>query len=532
MSVVSLTFLTFLFISILVYYIVPKKMQPYVLLAASVVFYAFSGIDNLLIALLTAGVVYVFACLMQKNIDEETELIKDLERKEARAVKNEMKKKRKKYLVWALFIIVAILAALKYTNFIIGNINTLMGLVHFGRIRGLKMIVPLGISFYTFMMISYLADVYNGKVAAEKNFFKYASYVLYFPHVTQGPIARFNLIAPQIYAQRKFDYDAFLKGLWLMLWGYAKKTLIADNIALFTSVVFAGWSEYEGVIFLVAGVMYSVQIYCDFSGCMDIVRGASECFGIKLAENFERPYFSQTLPEFWRRWHISLGAFFKDYIFYPISTSKAFLKINTNARKVLGNTLGRIVASCVPILCVWLLTGLWHGPSWNFICWGLFHGILISLSTAFEQPVDKICKKLHIKRDCFSFSVVRIIRTFFLCVIGRIIFIAPSMMAAITMLKSSFSLSLKLPQFSTFFENYWHAAQLFVVLFSGCLLLFCVSLAQEIMKKSGCNITIRDWLGKQNIWFRWTILIIGLCAVFILGNYGAGVGRTFIYEQF
>lgn len=532
MSVVSLSFLLFFTISLLLYYLLPKKIQPYVLLAASVVFYAFSGLDNLLIVLLTAVVVYFFSRKMQKNLDELELLIKDLDRKQSRVVKDEMKKKRKKYLVWALVIVIGILAILKYTNFAIDNINKLLGIMSLEQIRGLNLIVPLGISFYTFMMISYLMDIYNGKISAQKNFAKYAAYVLYFPHVTQGPIARYGDVAPQIYAQRKFDYDTFVKGLWLMLWGYVKKTIIADSLFVFTDVIFNGWNKYSGIIFIVAGVLYSIQIYCDFSGCMDIVRGASECFGIQLTENFSRPYFSQTLPEFWRRWHMSLGSFFKDYIFYPVSTSKLFLKVNTKARKIFGNNVGRILASFIPVLSVWLLTGLWHGPSWNFIFWGLFHGILISLSTAFENPIDKACNKLNIKRECFSFRVFRILRTFSLCVIGRIIFISPSITAAFTMLKSSLSFSISIPPVSDFFDTSTEFVQRIVVIAFFCIVLFGVSLAQEIMKKNGCTMTIRDWLAKQNIWFRWAILLAGLVAVFILGSYGAGSGRSFIYEQF
>ncbi len=532
MSVISLSFLAFLAISLLVYYTFPKKTQPYILLAASVVFYTFSGWENLLIVLATAVIVYFFAQKMQKNLDETARRIKDLDRKQARGIKDEMKRKRKKYFVWALVIVIAILAVLRYTGFMVTNLNTVLGALNLSQIPGMTLVVPLGISFYTFMMISYLTDLYNGKITAEKNFLKYAAYVLYFPHVTQGPIARFNLVAPQIYAQRKFDYDTFIKGAWLMLWGYFKKAVIADGIAIFTDGIFGGWEEYAGLIFLWAGVLYSIQIYCDFSGCMDIVRGASECFGIRLSENFARPYFSQTLPEFWRRWHISLGTFFKDYIFYPVSTSKIFLKINTNARKLLGSELGRILASCVPILSVWLLTGLWHGPSWNFICWGLFHGILISLSTAFENPINTLSDKLHIKRDCFSFSLFRMLRTFMLCVIGRIIFIAPTVDAAFTMLKKVFSDTPVAPDHLVFCSSEEHYYQLVNVIVFGCVVLFGVSLAQELMKKAGNTATVRDWLAEQNIWLRWVVLLVGLIAVFVLGHYGAGAGRSFIYEQF
>jgi len=532
MSIVSLSFLAFFFITVFLYYALPKKTQPIILLLASIIFYIFSGLDNFIIVIFTSIIAYKFAMLMQKNADKTKELTQGLDRKQAKPIKEMMKIKSKRYLCISITIIVSILAVLKYTNFAILNLNKLLNIWHLGRIRGLELIVPLGISFYTFMMISYLTDVYRGKIVAENNFLKYATYVLYFPHITQGPIARYNETAPQLFAQHNFNYDMFIKGLWLMLWGYIKKTIIADGIAVFTDVIFDGWDKYYGIIFLIAGIIYSIQIYCDFSGCMDIVRGASECFGVKLSENFERPYFSKSLPEFWRRWHITLGTFFKDYIFYPVSTSKLFLKMNKTVRKCCGAKVGRAIASSVPILSVWLLTGLWHGPSWNFICWGLFHGILITLSTAFEKPINTLSDKLNINRECFGFSVFRMIRTFFLCVIGRIIFIAPNLNASFTMIGSIFSLSFAMPSILDFCDHNWHFLQLVTTITFFSLVLFGVSLAQEKIKKNGSNITIRDWLSNQKTWVRWTVLLIGLIAVFILGNYGAGAGKSFIYEQF
>ena len=528
MNIVSYTFLAFLIISIILYYIVPQKIQWMVLLASSVVFYAFSGMDNLAIVALTTVIVYIFSCLMQKNLDRQAELLEGADRKQARTVKTQMKSKRKKWLVLSLVAVISILAFLKYYNFAVKNLNALLGLLSLNDIRGLELINPLGISFYSFMMISYLIDIYNGRISAQRNFAKYAAYVLYFPHVTQGPIARYESVAPQIYASRRFDYDAVIKGIWLMLWGYFKKLVIADRLALFVNEVFDEYRQYAGMIFILAGVAYSIQIYCDFSGCMDIVRGASECFGIKLGENFERPYFSQTLPEFWRRWHISLGSFFREYVFYPVSTSKLFLKANSAARKHLGNEAGRNLASCIPIMCVWLLTGIWHGARWNFIAWGLFHGVLICLSTIFEQPIEGLTKKLHIKRDCLSWSIFRMLRTFFLCVIGRIIFLGNGVRASLHMIKSAFT------DWGVFYnlERIGLSHNEWLVVAAGCIVLLAVSIAQEYRKSKGYDTTIRDWLSRQNLWLRWTVLFAGIMAILALGVYGSGAGAVFIYEQF
>lgn len=529
MSVTSYIFFGFLALFVFIYYIVPKKVQWTVLLLASLVFYAWSGLDNLIIVVLTSIIVYFISGKMQKNLDEQEKMVEGLDRKAARGVKASMKEKRKKILVCGLVVVIGILGFLKYYNFAIDNINVALGWFNISKIRGLKLIVPLGISFYTFMMISYMMDLYNGKISAQKNFFKYLAYAIYFPHVTQGPIARYDEVSPQIYAQRKFDYDTVIKGLWLMLWGFFKKMVIADRLAEFVNIVFGPeYMNYKGLIFVFTGILYSFQIYCDFSGCMDIVRGASELFGIRLTENFERPYFSQTLPEFWRRWHISLGSFFREYVFFPVSTSKLFLNVNTKARNTFGNEWGRNLSSCIPILSVWLLTGLWHGDRGTFLMWGLFHGILISLSTIFEQPMDTLATKLKINRECDSFKLFCMLRTFFLCVIGRIIFMGQNVSASFYMLKSSIVDCTKL--YNVFkiglVKREW------LVVFAGLMVLLVVSIVQEYRKQHEIPETIRDWLAKQNIWFRWGVLLVGLTVVIVLGKYGLGVGTSFIYEKF
>ena len=528
MSVVSYTFFAFMAIAILLYYVVPKKLQWVVLLGASIYFYAIAGVQFLAVVLLTAVVVYVLAMLMQKNLDKQAQMIQGMDRKAARAVKNNMKAKRKKILVLALVLVIGVLFVFKASGFCIKNINRLLGMASMAEIPGWNLIAPLGISFYSFMMISYLMDVYNGKAKAQKNFLKYLTYVLYFPHVTQGPIAKYDEVAPQMFSEHRFSYDTVTQGLWLIIWGYFKKLVIADRLSSFVTAIFNHSGDYQGTIFIFAGVMYSIQIYCDFSGCMDIVRGASECFDIRLGENFERPYFSQTLPEFWRRWHISLGAFFREYVFYPVSTSKLFLKLNTFSRKYLGNDWGRNVASCLPILCVWFLTGFWHGANWNYIFWGLFHGVLICLSTMFEQPIEHLTVKLNIKRDCISWNIFRMLRTFFLCVIGRIIFMGHGVRASARMLYSSVADAGVFYNVETIglTHNEW------LIVIVSCVVLLLVSIAQEMRQQAGNTETIRQWLARQNLWLRWAVLLGGILFIMVYGVYGSGVGAAFIYEQF
>lgn len=528
MSVISYTFLAFLALTIFLYYIVPKKMQWFVVLLASLYFYFMAGIQYLAVVVLTACGVYGFALLMQRNLDEQDRMTEGLDRRAARSIKNKMKQKRKKVLVVALVFVIGILFLFKGMGFFVTNINQILGMASLATLPEWNVIAPLGISFYSFMMISYLMEIYNGKTSAQKNFLKYLAYVLYFPHITQGPIARYTEVAPQIYAKHKFNYDTVVQGSWLIIWGYFKKLVIADHLSSFVMEVFNNSGDYKGSIFFFAGVLYSIQIYCDFSGCMDIVRGASECLDIHLSENFERPYFSQTLPEFWRRWHISMGAFFREYIFYPVSTSTMFMKLNTFARKHLGNEWGRNIASCFPILCVWFLTGFWHGANWNYIGWGLFHGVLICMSTMFEQPIEKLTQKLNVRRDCISWSIFRMLRTFTLCVIGRIIFMGHGLRNSFGMLKSV------VVYHDVFYnvENIGLSHNEWLIVIASCIVLLLVSVAQEIRKQNGNEETLRQWLARQNLWFRWLVLIGGIMIILTLGVYGSGVGKTFIYEKF
>ena len=529
MSVISYIFIAFLICTLIIYYIMPGKFQWIVLLGASLVFYGYAGIKYLLLVVTEAMIVYLFSLRMQKSLDEQEILVKDADRRTARKIKNAEKAKRKKYLVAALFIVITILVIFKALGFLIENIKRFVPVDRIQDIPELKLIAPLGISFYTFMIISYLVDLYNGRISAQRNFFKYLTYVMYFPHVTQGPIARYEEVGHQIWEQHRFHLDTVMNGVWLILWGAVKKVVIADRLSTFTAEIFGNVFDYRGSIFWFVGIAYSIQIYCDFSGCMDIMRGASESFGIVLGENFKRPYFSQTLPEFWRRWHISLGAFFREYVFYPVSTSNLFLKMNVKVRKYLGNALGKIFAASIPIMCVWILTGAWHGAKWNYIAWGVYHGILICMSTLFEHPIARLTAKLKINTECISWSVLRVIRTFILCVIGRLIFMGGGIGSSVWMIKSGiihFSQVYDLAVGFGITERGW-----MVILF-GCILLLAVSAAQEIRERMGLTETIRGWLMRQNMWLKWCVMMAGVLVILVFGVYGSGTGVTFIYEQF
>mgnify|MGYP002539672217 CR=1 FL=1 len=430
MSYTSSTYLFFLAAVFFVYYIIRPKYRMYVLLVANILFYLAAGWDQFLVLLLAAAVSYAAANKMGDlhAAFKEKKKQGDLDRKQIKQLKEENKQQRKRILIRGLILNIGILIVFKYTNFLLGSAYSILDLLGIGHGTQLfRLIMPLGISFFTFQILSYMIDVYKGKVEPQRNFLKYLLYISFFPSVVQGPIPRYADLGTQLYEEHKFEYDNLRDGCILILWGFAKKLILAERLGTFVEQIYGNYTMYTGVIFLVATAAFSIQIYADFSGCMDIASGTARLFGIRLAPNFLRPYFSKTMPEFWRRWHVTLGNWFKDYVFYPISISKFSLDLNKKARKRFGNEVGRIVSSSIPILAVWLLTGIWHGASWNFVFWGLYYGILLLIE---KFVLGKYLKKLP--------GVFQHIYCMFFVMLGWNLFVFDDMSAGISFARALF----------------------------------------------------------------------------------------------
>lgn len=274
-------------------------------------------------------------------------------------------------------------------------------------------IIPLGMSYYTLSLIGYLADVYWRKEKAEKNYFKLLLFTLYFPKILEGPISKYRNVVTQLFEGHRFDYQRVCFGLQRVVWGFFKKWVIADQIALLVNEVFGDHLAHFGSEFLVAAIFGAIQLYCDFSGCMDIGLGISECFGIKLEENFNHPFASRSAAEFWRRWHITLGIWFKDYVYMPISASPKLIKCSGWIRKHANKRAGKTFATIIPLLIVWLLNGLWHGTSVNYLVWGAYWGGLIILSTVLDPEIKKLTKWLKIDTESAGFRFFQKSRTFY-----------------------------------------------------------------------------------------------------------------------
>lgn len=522
----SFSFIIFVFVILFLYYTVFRTHQRRLLLAASILFYCFSGPRYLLYVLTSSSLTYACARCIGKiySASAESDILSDAKQKERKAKERQ---KASKILKFYFLIILGIFIILKYFNFLSSSICSALSLFHAeSEPVLLKLVLPLGLSYYTFTNIGYILDVYWRKIPAETNWGNFTLFTIYFPHIVQGPIARYGQLAPQFLTEKTFHYEQMTSGLQLMLWGLFKKMVIADRLNIFVSQIYGNYQNYSGVIFIVATILYSIQIYADFSGCMDIVSGISEAFGISLAKNFDHPYFSRSIPEFWRRWHITLGTWFKDYVFYPVSRSELCKKFNKWTRKTWGNIVSRTWSSVIPLVAVWLLTGIWHGAAWKYVAWGLFHGILIIGGTIFASQLQYMTEKFSIQTDSFSWHLFQMIRTFTLCCIGRVFFRAADLKAALSIFRRTFRDFQPWVLFDGSLYTYGLDRPNFILALFSIGILLIVSLMQE-------RFQLRQAFARQNIIFRWGILYIAIFSIFIFGIYGPGYNASqFIYNQF
>lgn len=419
MSITSFPFFFFVCAVLLVYFLVPKRCQWIVLLVASCTFYLSYGAKYILYVLFTSTSVYFATCGMQKITNEQNAFLKGegktLEKEEKNAFKVKNKLRKKRLMLFVLLANIFLLCLFKYAHFALEQLNALLGFIGSGLIEDrLHLIAPLGISFYTFQMLGYLLDVYWGNVEAEKNYFKTLLFCSFFPQMTQGPISEFSQLSGQLFSEHDFSYHNYSWGMQRMAWGFFKKMVIADALAPLVTDVFTNYPHYTGLTTLIGAFLYSVQIYADFSGYMDIMCGLCEVMGIRLTENFDRPYFSKSVAEYWRRWHISLGIWFKRFIYYPIGISKWSRRLGKASREKFGRKFGDMLPASIALVVVWLATGLWHGASWAYITWGLVNGLFIILGLWLDPFYATCRERLHINESSWFWRAFRTMRTFVL----------------------------------------------------------------------------------------------------------------------
>ena len=369
-------------------------------------------------------------------------------------------------------------------------------------------------------------DVYWRKQKCISNYFKFALCVFYFPQIVQGPIARYHKLIAEFEKRHPFDYKRVCFGIQLMLYGYFKKTVIADRLVLFTTEVFENVGNYEGLIIVIALIFSTFQLYMDFSGCMDIVRGTSQIFGIELDRNFDHPFFSKSVAEFWRRWHITLGTWFKDYIYLPVATSRWEKRIFLCVKEKYGINIANAFNIAIPLTVVWILTGIWHGTGWNYVVWGIYFGGIIISSALLTKSYQKLIRRTGLDIKSKGYQLYQIIRTFVLFTIGRM-FVAPkSLKATGKMIKQIFA------RFNLwiFWDGSLYTLGLdykdFCVCILGLLLVWKISRLQE-------KGSVREMIANKNIVIRWCVYYGAIFAIIILGMYGTGYdAQSFVYVNF
>ena len=371
MSFASAQFLAFFAVLFVLYYLIPKRHQWKLLLIGSVFFYFFAGWYCLVYIGVTAVTTWLAArkigSLQARQDAWLKEHREELDKEQRKARKAADKKVRWRWALGCMLLNFGILAVVKYTDFVLSSVNGVLSAAgSAAQLPLANLVLPMGISFYTFQSMGYLIDVYWGKYPPERSLGRFALFVTFFPQLIQGPISRYNDLSQTLYAEHRWDSRQIAMGGMRALWGLGKKLIIADRLAIPLRELTAAPEEYAGLYVLAVIFLYAVQLYADFTGGIDITIGVAQMLGVKVTENFQRPFFSKNIAEYWRRWHITMGTWFRDYVFYPLSVSKTVLKLHQKARAKLGGA-GKRVSVYLCTMILWFVTGLWHGASWNFI---------------------------------------------------------------------------------------------------------------------------------------------------------------------
>lgn len=527
MSFTTVAFFVFLLAGIVVYYVLPKNVQWIWLLILSYIYYFTFSIKASLFMVFATVTIYFGGIWLQNIQNTGDRYLKDnketLSREDKKAYKESLRRKKR----WVLFLILLLdfgmLAVVKYSNFAIENINSVLGLMGKEPIGLLGMGLPLGISFFTFQSVSYAIDVYQGKYECEKNIFKMGLFVSFFPQLLQGPIGRYDRLGKQLYSGHSFNLKNVEYGLQRIGWGLFKKVVIADRAAVLVLNVFNNYEAYSGFHYIMAVLMYSVDLYMDFSGGIDIVIGAAQMFGITMDENFRQPYFSKSIGEFWRRWHITLGTWMKDYIFYPMSLSKKMNKFGKWGKKHFCNTFGRTLPICFANIVIFFIVGIWHGAAWKYIAYGLYNGFIIAISNLLEPVYKKLLNKFHINATSRGWTLWQIIRTFILVNIGWYFDMADSVSQALCMIRWSIQ-GFSLSQFNSSLLDLGIEARDYIIIIAGCIIVFIIS----VLKEKG--IAIRESIAAKPLAVRWAAYYALIAVILIFGYIGATQG--FIYANF
>lgn len=403
----SFKFLIFFPIVVFLYYIVPGKLKKTWLLLASYYFYMCWNAKYVVLILFSTVATYVSGILIERCKRTDSNIITQT---------------RKKKLIVIICIVVnlLILCYFKYLSFFFNTISSVLGLIKIDFVAPtIDVLLPVGISFYTFQALGYIIDVYRDEIYAEKNFITYALFVSFFPQLVAGPIERSKNLIRQVSINHKFDYEMTKEGILLMIWGYFLKIVVADRIAIFVDAVYGDYEKYGGTYLIVATILFAIQIYCDFGGYSIIAMGAAKCLGIDLMSNFNAPYCATSVANFWRRWHISLTSWFKDYLYIPLGGSR---------KGQIRKHINRMI--------VFLVSGLWHGANLSFVMWGAINGLYQIIGELCNPVKVKFASIFKINREAFGSKLFCVLSTFILVDFSWIFFRANSLHDSLKIIKT------------------------------------------------------------------------------------------------
>jgi len=486
----SLHFLLFFPLVVAAYFGLPHRFRWMLLLAASYYFYMCWNPVYAILILTTTAIAYWSGLKMAQT--------EDLRRK-------------KLYVTLSLVVSLGILFVFKYLNFTMTAVSDACNILQIDfQTPTFKLLLPVGISFYTFQTLSYSIDVYRGKKSVEKHFGIFAVYVSFFPQLVAGPIERSTNLLPQFFEKHSFDYVRMCDGLKLMLWGFFKKLVIADRLSVYVNEVYNNPGDYTGWPVLLATYFFAFQIYCDFSAYSDIAIGSAQVMGFRLMDNFNRPYFSKSISEFWRRWHISLSTWFKDYLYIPLGGNRC------SKQRWMAN-----------LLFVFVVSGLWHGAAWTFIIWGALHGLYLMLEVLLKPAWSAVSTRTGLNRHKRILKFLQVAGTFHLVLFSWVFFRANSLSDAMTLLSQMSTLKLSvLVSPLSFLRNTLAPVALGT---TGLLIAFASIGFMEFIHFLQRHWRMRHMLSTKPLWVRWAIYYAMLFGIIMFGVFS---NEQFIYFQF
>ena len=495
-----LYFIIFLPVVVVLYQLCPQKFRKYILLFANYAFFYIWSKFFLVYQVITMVITYVSSKIIDHTLNKKT----------------------KKFILFlAIVINLGVLVILKYTNFIGENIFA----IFHQRFTTVHFITPIGISYYTLQMISYLMDISSGKIHADHSIVDFAIYASFFPTLIQGPITRFNEIKDSILACNPITYQNLKFGSQRILFGLMKKMIIADRLDPAVSKIFTSYTQ-DGLFSLIGAVLCTIQLYMDFSGIVDICLGSAEIFGIKLPENFRQPFFAENASDFWRRWHITLGTFLRDYVFYPISLAKPTRRLSKFFTKHFGKAAGKFIGPFIALFAVWFLNGLWHGPYWSYIFYGLYYFCFMVLEILLKKPVDDFLKKHQIDNNHTGLRIFRFVKLLIIVIIGELFFRAKTLAVGWTMFSSIFT-NFHLSTFKDTLPFLRLDMIDWSIVIVGIVIIFLVDFYKEF------HGSIRNAIELKPTWIRWSIIYTCIFALLIFGAYGPGYDIVaMIYAEF